>query len=427
VVWKSLVGAVCALGLAAPGAGQSANISPPQAPTDEIIAALPLEQRFHTLLMNGRYLDAFEQIETTGLDKVSEELHSSYRQQRPVLDGFFFQDPAAPPLPPPDPAELAAYEGAEAEDAIRAIVERARDRRVVIVNEAHDSPRDRAFILKLAAALEPLGFTYFAAEAFMNVTPEFTDREMGWLESAGYPRFGTGTYTVDPMFGYLLRRAMALGYRPVAYEAPFRPEDAALSREQQIVAREQAQAENLAQALAAAGPDAKILIHVGYAHAAERPLPPGETEWMAARLARLTGLDPLTIDQTDLGEAGYSPRARALHRALAVRVGERPVVFMKDGTPLATGQIGQATDLQVVHPAVTAIDGRPGWLRDTGRRAVPVPAELLPAEGRRLVQAFVAGEADDAVPLDQALVMAGQEPPVLYVPDGVELRWAVQD
>lgn len=415
------------LGTALPAALPAQSGSSAPVPSDEVIAALPLEQRFPTRLMNGLYLDAFEQIESADPSEVTDRLRSSYRQRRHTLDGFFYKDPAAPPLPPPDPAELAAYDGAVAEEAIRAIVERARDRRVVIVNEAHDSPRDRAFILKLVEALKPLGFTHFAAETFMNVTPEIAAREMGWLESAGYPRFRTGTYTVDPMFGYLVRRAMALGYRPVAYEAPFRPEDAALTREEQIVAREQAQAENLARALAAAGPEAKFLIHVGYAHATERPLPPDGVKWMAARLARLTGLDPLTIDQTDVGEVATSLQGRALHAALAERVGEGPVIFMKDGAPLAIGRLGEATDLQVVHPLVTAVDGRPDWLRDTGRIAVTIPARLLPSRGRRLVQAFVAGEAADAVPLDQALVTAGQKPPVLYVPESAEIRWAVQD
>jgi hypothetical protein len=426
VGWKWLAGA-CALGLGSPAAAQSGDISLLPVLSDEAIAALPFSQRFPTLLRQGRLLDAIELIEAANPDEVDEGSRSYYRQMRPALDGFFYQDPAAPPLPPPDPAALAAYDGAVAEDAIRAIVERARDRRIVIVNEAHDSPRDRAFALRLAEALRPLGFTHFAAEAFINVSPEIAAGEMGWLESAGYPRFSTGTYTVDPMFGYLVRRAMALGYRPVAYEARLMPEHMAAAMEERIVLREQAQAENLARALAAAGPDAKFLIHVGYSHAAERPQPPGETEWMAARLARLAGLDPLTIEQTELSEVSFSPRARALHRVLASRVGESPAIFMKGGAPLATGQLGGATDLQVVHPVVASLAGRPDWLRDTGRRAVAIPQEHLPGEGRRLVQAFVAGEADDAVPLDQALVTAGEEPPVLYVPDGVETRWAVQD
>jgi len=426
VGWKSLAGVVCALGLAAPSAGQSPSAAAPPVPSDEVIAALPLDQRFLTLLMYGRYLDAFELVEAASPDEVSDRVHSSYRQHRPALDGFFYQDPAALPLPPPDPAELAAYDGAVAKEAIRVIVDRARERRVVIINEAHDSPRDRAFILKVAEALRPLGFTHYAAETFTNFRPDVAAEEMSWLESEGYPRRNTGTYTIDPMFGYLVRRAMTLGYRPVAYEAAYKPEENSLSQEEQIVAREQAQAENLARALAAAGPDAKFLIHVGYGHAAERPLPPGEVEWMAARLARLTDLDPLTIDQTEVSEVALRPQGRALHRALASRSRGGPMVFMKGDTPVATGRLGGATDLQVVHPDVIAVDGRPDYLRETGRRSIAIPQELLPAEGRRLVQVFAAGEAPDAIPLDQTLVIAGGEPPVLYVPDNVELRWAVQ-
>jgi hypothetical protein len=148
---------------------------------------------------------------------------------------------------------------------------------------------------------------------------------------------------------------------------------------------------------------------------------------MAARLADLTGIDPLTVDQTYVAETASGPRARALHRALASRLSAGPAIFFKGGKPLASGQLGHAVDLQVVHPLMTAIDGRPDYLRETGRRAIAIPQELLPAEGRRLVQVFVAGETPDAIPLDQALVTAGDEPPVLYVPDKVELRWAVQD
>jgi hypothetical protein len=148
---------------------------------------------------------------------------------------------------------------------------------------------------------------------------------------------------------------------------------------------------------------------------------------MAARLAGLTGIDPLTVDQTGVAETTFSARTRSLHRMLASRLPAGPAVFFKDGQPLASGQLGHAVDLQVVHPLMTTVDGRPDYLRETGRRSITIPQELLPAEGRRLVQAFAVGEAPDAVPLDQALVTAGREPPVLYVPDNVELRWAVQD
>lgn len=395
------------------------------AQTDEQLANLPLQSRFGLLITQGRYLEALRQYEAAEPAE-AEEARPSYEQYRPTLDGFFVPDEGSLPLPAVDRGDLDAYDGAIASDAIAEIVERARATRIVIVNEAHDSPRDRAFILEVAEALKPLGFTHYAAETFVNQTPEMASAAMDRLKAEGYPVQSTGTYTSDPMFSFLVRRAMVLGYSPVSYEIPFTPELMAASPEESIELREQAQAENLARVIAAAGPEAKFLIHVGYGHAVEFP-PPGASEWMAARLARLTGLDPLTVDQTGVSEVAPVPRGRVLHAALASRVGERSAIFMKNGAPLASGRMGAGTDLQVVHPLVTVVDGRPGWLRETERIAVAIPERLLPSQGRRLVQAFVAGEAADAVPLDQALVTAGLDPPVLYVPRDAEIRWAVQE
>lgn len=50
-------------------------------------------------------------------------------------------------------------------DAIAEIVRRARSTSIVILNEAHNSPRDRAFGLEVARALRPLGYSVLAVEA----------------------------------------------------------------------------------------------------------------------------------------------------------------------------------------------------------------------------------------------------------------------
>ncbi|HMC91390.1 MAG TPA: hypothetical protein VKI45_02920, partial [Allosphingosinicella sp.] len=80
----------------------------------------------------------------------------------------------------------------------------------------------------------------------------------------------------------------------------------------------------------------------------------------------------------------------------------------------------------VVHPRTRFVGGRPAWLMEMGRRPQPVPARLLPRSGRRLVQAFLAAEPDDAVPVDQVLVEAGRPAPRLMLPRG-RIRYAVQD
>ena len=397
----------------------SAPAQPPVAPG--------LDQQFSLLLREGKYLAAMNLIEGAEPGAVSDNLRSIYAQYRSMLDGFVVQR-GDTESPPPAPEDLAAYDAAVPVDAVAAIVERARDTRVVIVNETHDNPRDRAFILAVAEALRPLGYSVYSAETLANQPPAFAAAEMERLTREGYARRSSGGYTIDPMFAHLVRGVVALGYRPLGHEATITPEFVATPREEQVALREQAQAENLASALAAAAPEEKFLVHVGYSHAAEQPLGPTRQEWMALRLKRLTGIDPLTVDQTWLTEFGG---LRALHAALAPRVGEAPKVFLKDGQsvqrPAQQWLPAGTFDLEVVHPPIRTVGGRPDWLRSTGRRAVAIPAELLPREGRRLVQAFAAGEADDAVPLDQAIVTAGEEPPVIYVlPEG-EVRWAVQD
>lgn len=94
---------------------------------------------------------------------------------------------------------------------------------------------------------------------------------------------------------------------------------------------------------------------------------------------------------------------------------------------MVIGDFAGAVDLQVAHPRARLIDGRPDWLAGMGLEPVPIPARLLPASGRRLVQVFGAADAEDAVPMDQVVVTAGRPAPALMLPPGVAVRYAVQD
>lgn len=413
-------------------------LCPMDSPAQEQSASSPAadrSQQFFQTWGEGAYLAAIAAIEDDW--QGDERLGNSYVQMRPALDGFVvLTEQRRGAVPPVDPADLVRYDGAVAADAIAEIVERAKATRIVILNETHDNPRDRAFVLAVAEALRPLGYSVYAAEALHNWgSQELVAERMATLVADGYPRRGDGWYVSEPMFGNLIRGVLALGYRPQSYEFSPPPDlvtsYSQMSMEEQVDLRERGQAENLAHAIAEAGPEAKFLIHVGYSHATERPIPIGsagkQQEWMAAQLARLTGIDPLTIDQTDLTEFSYRPQTRSLHAALAGRVAGRPTVFLADGQPVSLGPNAEATDLQVVHPPIATVGGRPDWLQRTGRQPVTIPVELLPGSGRRLIQAFAEAEALEAVPVDQVLVRAGEVPPVIYVPAGMAIRWAVQE
>lgn len=319
----------------------------------------------------------------------------------------------------PEPSWAPRIAAAEPRDAIAEIVARARTTRIVILNEAHYSPRDRAFAWQVARALRPLGYDVLAAEAFGN-DPESpggpTPAER--LAQDGVVRRSTGMYTLDPVFANDVRNALTLGYRPIGYEQT----SSQRTPEGGVPEREQAQADNL-MAYLRAHPTAKLLIHVGHGHVLEGGATKPEYAMMAQRLKQMSGIDPLTIDQTTLSE--LAANARPALRIAQSRMDGKAAIFLEQGQPLILGRVADRVDLQVIHPARRYVLGRPAWLASLGGRPRAIPPALLPKQGTRLIQAFAADAPEDAVPLDQVLVIAGKPVPVLMVPDG-PVRFAMQ-
>jgi hypothetical protein len=305
---------------------------------------------------------------------------------------------------------------AEALDALEVIVELARDRQIVILNEAHHIPETRPLTLAVARELRKLGFSYLACEAF---SPAITS-----YEKTGYPsQKNCSGYLAEPVFADLIRQAGNLGYRFVHYETENFAGPSG-DRYDSINSREIDQSRHLIERIFAQDPDAKVLIHCGYSHATEnwQELDDGrELAWMAARLGKELGLDPLTIDQTYQRQKLHPEQSSATW-LYAVDQGwvEKPAVFRQtDGSFFVEGQWQGRVDLQVFHPQTEIEDGRPQWLSMAGyRKPVEIPVELEPAEGRVLIQAFVSDEGADAIPMDQVLWYAGDLSPVLMLPAG---------
>ena len=321
-------------------------------------------------------------------------------------------------------ADLRATHGVS---AIPEIVRRARRTRIVILDENHLDPRGRAFGLEVARALRPLGYSVLAAEALTRDADDAVSRaKMEKLSADGYPRQSSGYYLDDPVFADFLRQSLALGYRPVSYEMirasyPGGQESAQAQREQD-------QADILVRRALEQYPGAKILIYAGEHHVAERPIAAegGKVVMMAERLKRMTGIDPLTIDQAGLSSIPMNRPDADLYAIAAPKARGRSVVIMRHGKPLTVGLLAGSVDLQVVHPRTTFVANRPQWLASMRRKPVPIPQSLLPQSGTRLVQAFLAHEAADAIPVDQVLVAAGRKPPMLMLPSG-PVRYAIQE
>jgi hypothetical protein len=326
------------------------------------------------------------------------------------------------------PDQIAALEAAQARPAIAEIVARAKRTRVVILDEDHLSPRDRAFGLEVARALRPLGYTVLAAEALTRDKDDAVSlAKMKQLSKDGYVRRTSGYYLNDPVFADFFRQAMLMGYRPVSYEsAGFTDEK---SEEARSARREQEQAENIVRRALAQDPTAKVLIYSGRHHAAKAPIEDPKVKerlWMAERLKHLSGIEPLVIDQIELGEAPADRPDVDLYAIASKKAKRESVVLMSGSRPLVVGLLAGGVDLQVVHPPLRRIDGRPAWLKNMGRKPSDIPPALLPDKRTRLVQAFMADEAEDAVPIDQVLVTAGKAPPKVMLPTG-RVRYAFQD
>lgn len=287
---------------------------------------------------------------------------------------------------------------------------------MVILNEAHNISGHRAFAAVVARALKPLGYDWFAAEAF--VTPWKEPSPSMRLYHDGTPfSGGLGWYTQDPVFAETVREAARLGYRFADYEQTWRqraPDGS--DAETEIAAREQAQAENLIANVLTPHPDARVFVYVGYSHAMEKPGLGGT--WFAARLKALTGIDPLTIEQSSNWPA-LDPANDARHVAsvLAKFAPTAPITVSKDDLSVGSRGYAGQMDLSVFHPRREAVSGRPGWLAaDPLRQAVEVT--VPPFEAPALLQVMRTSEGPAGVPADQFLLQPGQDRATLMLHPG---------
>ena len=285
-------------------------------------------------------------------------------------------------------------------DPLPELLEAAADTSIVIINEYHARPNGRLFILDLAESLKEMGYETYAAEAFSDGVRDEPDVP---------PTADDGYFVGEPVFGRLLSSVRGMGYHLVAYEQRYdqmAPEDA--PPDTQIDRREAAQAQNLMDAVFVERPSAKVLIHVGHSHVAERPLPYVEKQsgpdkdgmhWMASRLKAATGVDPVTISVTECIAEGDAP---VLASAGKRRDGKLRPVY---------------TDYVVGLPRITLTDGRPDYRRRMGDIETTVPEALRPAGKPVLVEARRPGEGDEVTPSDR-LYLRPREVLPLMLPAG---------
>jgi len=287
-------------------------------------------------------------------------------------------------------------------DAWKYIHFAARKSRVVMINAAHDKPQHSAFVLSLLGDLYKEGYRLLAMEMLNNTS----SRELSQL------RMSTGYYTAEPVTGELVRTALAMGYKLVAYEDTVSGHAPAT--------RDSVQAANIYQAWKE-DTSAKMLVLASYSHISERAqdgfVP------MALAFSRMSGIDPLTIDQTDMTEESNFAYGRVLYQAYLQRFPlKTPSIALLNNMPVNVIH-GDLYDLSVIHPPTIYQDGRPTWLNIGGVRQ---PVSVKPSSPAvYLVQAYYQEEVArndnkpwQLVPADQTYIAGGKKLYVLYLRKG---------
>lgn len=300
-------------------------------------------------------------------------------------------------------------------DVIGSIADR---RQVIMINEEHDTPMHRAFTARLLPVLYKKGFRYFAPETIVDEQ----------INQRGYATHKSGFYQSDPVYADLVRTAIRLGFKIVPYDLSPDCENPPDNSDYCQDVRERGQAQNLYDRILKNDPKAKILVHVGRTHNQKTKL----EKWalMGWHFKQISGIDPFTIDQTQMSERSRPEFERALFRyAVAKWNFKEPTVFQVAEEKYWSSS---SYDLTIFHPRTIYKEGRPTWLEMGGARKSlalygtvenQTAKPFLPQTGGTfLVQAFVAGEPNDAIPVDQIIVADAKKAPVLMLPAKGEFR-----
>ena len=290
-------------------------------------------------------------------------------------------------------------------DARRYIHLLAKTHRVLMINGAYSKPQHSAFTLSLLADLYKQGFRYLAMEMLNNFSDHTLDRET----------LHTGYYSSEPVAGQLVRTALDMGYTLVSYEDTA----AAVHTANQ---RDSAQAANLYEVLQKDSA-AKILVYASYAHIGKKVTAEGYIP-MGLAFKRLSGIDPVSIDQTDMTEESNFGYGRVFYQAYMQKystITTASVALLNNEAINVTNN--DLYDLTVIHPTTLYVDGRPSWLTLDGLRQSTYVKS--PTTNVFLVQAYYLDEIEknsntpwQLVPADQTYISTGKKSYQLFLKKG---------
>lgn len=306
-------------------------------------------------------------------------------------------------------------------DALEMITKKVRDRQIVILNEAHHVPLHRAFALQLSRKLRAMGFEYLACETFAsNVYFPFQTADVELYD---------GYYTQEPMFANFIRGSIKDKWKFVAYERERTTKSQPNENEK---TREYIQASNLVKRILSENPKAKIFIYVGYGHASKFPRSTSDSDdsMLAAQLQRLTGIEPLTIDQATLYDQNRSEWLTGAYNEIVNKFNPitASVLVNRRNETVHIGVDPRAYDIQIVHPKyqIDPKTNREAWLNQLEDfKYFEIPADIFEPQKRAVIYAFSKSATGDIVPVDTVQIRPNEAIPKMILKDN-DVKFVVE-
>ena len=255
--------------------------------------------------------------------------------------------------------------------------------RVIMLNEMHFNPHNRAFVISWLEKCYQNGYRYFAAETLFAKDSIVNERRTVLLGETGF-------YSDEPVFGDLLRTALNMGYTLVPYEADGWGVD-----------RERNEAENLIKNILDKDPEAKFLLLGGMGHITDRK----GWSMMGGFFKEKTGIDPFTMDCAMFFSEQYesmdSLRTVYFDRIDTMPVRE-PVIIYDTAKHIYINFTGM--DATCCLPRTRFIeDNIPDWKLYNGKVLYTIDRRFIKKNGfpEGCVSAFLKSEGEQCVPIDQ--------------------------
>ena len=255
--------------------------------------------------------------------------------------------------------------------------------RVIMLNEMHFNPHNRAFVISWLEKCYQNGYHYFAAETLYAKDSIVNERRTVLLGETGF-------YSDEPVFGDLLRTALNMGYTLVPYEADGWGVD-----------RERNEADNLIKRILDKDPEAKFLLLGGMGHITDRK----GWSMMGGFFKEETGIDPFTMDCAMFFSEQYesmdSLRAVYFDRIDAMPVRE-PFIIYDTVKHIYTNLSGM--DATCCLPRTRFIeDNIPDWKIYNDKVLYTIDRRFIKKNGfpEGCISAFLKSEGEQCVPIDQ--------------------------